>query len=1060
MKTHLLLFLLFPALLFGICIQSGAQETRFYGISSNGGINGTGAIFKTDTSGTLDIVYNFPPAHVRWSWDNMIILNDGRLCSTSMKGGVHDEGVVYICDPVTGNFSSIIDYEWAGPRGGKIFQASDGMIYAIGNGGSYGILYKVDPLNFSIEELFDFNGENGRTPASRLVEADNGKFYGNTLYGGIHDQGVLFEFDPSNKKFQKLIDFNDSLGYYPQGSIFVGKDGKIYGNTAHGGPHGNGVFYSFDPMNSEYKIEFEINESYNCISITQGSDGFIYGYSYGPYSAYSNGSITRWDPYDTLFTRLFEYNGYNTQFGMYPEGELIEGDSGKFYGITRDGGSSYMGVIFEWDNISQTYTIKFEFTSESGSHPSTFIKADNGLFYGQTAEGGLYNFGGIFQWNSLTGEYKKIYDFIGAEDGHLPIGQLLQASDRMLYGTTKFGGKYEKGIFYKLDPVTDTFYKILDFNGENGYLPTGYLTEAENGNIYGLTSWGGVGKNEIISNGWTHGTLFEFNPQTGILTKKIDFDGMENGGEPVGGLTLAPNGKLYGMTNRGGKSYDSNVKLGFGVLFEFDPVTGNYIVKRNFNPFISDGFAPGTSLVKAKDGKLYGVAGGGNYVDDNHWGDGVIFQWDTDIDSFQVIRRFDQSGNGSDPANSLTQAKNGKFYGITMHGGIYTHTTPCCEETNGVLYSWDQETKTYTKELDLEATETGYVPAGPMYAASDSMLYGMMSVGGSHKTGTFFKWDPEHSIFTKISELDEIGQNERHIQKAVQSEKESDYLKSQSAKNQIENVTASDDEIFSGSVTEVRIPTMVRREVHVCMQYISPSGKYIWTEPGVYNDTIRGPEGIDSIFTLNLHIHNNSFAVLNDTSCTSMLSPGGRVLSASGIYTDTIPNCHGCDSIITLNLTIPEIDISVSQVGSVLSANAADATYQWIDYNGKSPVQGEIQQTFTPQISGTFAVVVTQAGCADTSDAFVVNITETNSNYLADEISVLPNPAHDRVTVDLGRVYLWAEIQIIHPDGRMLRKVQMKNDRKTNITLPDGPGYYLVVIHAANNSVVKKIVKQ
>ncbi len=47
-----------------------------------------------------------------------------------------------------------------------------------------------------------------------------------------------------------------------------------------------------------------------------------------------------------------------------------------------------------------------------------------------------------------------------------------------------------------------------------------------------------------------------------VFTKKIDFDGLNNGSNPYGSLIEADNGKLYGMTKFGG--------TGNGVLFEYD----------------------------------------------------------------------------------------------------------------------------------------------------------------------------------------------------------------------------------------------------------------------------------------------------------------------------------------------------------------------------------------------------------------------------------------------------------------------------------------------------------
>lgn len=53
-------------------------------------------------------------------------------------------------------------------------------------------------------------------------------------------------------------------------------------------------------------------------------------------------------------------------------------------------------------------------------------------------------------------------------------------------------------------------------------------------------------------------------------------------------------------------------------------------------------------------------------------------------------------------------------------------------------------------------------------------------------------------------------------------------------------------------------------------------------------------------------IGGGSQTTINDSACVSYIAPWGNVYSQSGIYADTISTTSGCDSIITLNLTILE----------------------------------------------------------------------------------------------------------------------------------------------------------
>ena len=74
------------------------------------------------------------------------------------------------------------------------------------------------------------------------------------------------------------------------------------------------------------------------------------------------------------------------------------------------------------------------------------------------------------------------------------------------------------------------------------------------------------------------GVIFEYNIATNTLTNKVDFN-FNKGASPDGSLMQASNGKLYGMTNGGGVNGGFG---GYGVLFQYDPVTSTYTKKLDF----------------------------------------------------------------------------------------------------------------------------------------------------------------------------------------------------------------------------------------------------------------------------------------------------------------------------------------------------------------------------------------------------------------------------------------------------------------------------------------------
>ncbi len=130
------------------------------------------------------------------------------------------------------------------------------------------------------------------------------------------------------------------------------------------------------------------------------------------------------------------------------------------------------------------------------------------------------------------------------------------------------------------------------------------------------------------------------------------------------------------------------------------------------------------------------------------------------------------------------------------------------------------------------------------------------------------------------------------------------------------------------------------------------------------------------------------------TATVGFLCPGGtynfgsQLLSAAGNYTDTLTNQYGCDSIVALTLYQAFVDTSVTVLnGTFTSAVAGSTYYQWIDCgNGNAPVIGATSRSFTPQVNGSYAVVVQQGTCRDTSACHAitnVGVEELNAGVVA-----------------------------------------------------------------------------
>jgi uncharacterized repeat protein (TIGR03803 family) len=182
-----------------------------------------------------------------------------------------------------------------------------------------------------------------------------------------------------------------------------------------------------------------------------GTDGAFYSTSYNSGGGLASGGVYQFSAAGVV-TVLHGFN--DTPDGNVPNGGLVLGSDGNFYGTTEYGGTSHLGTAYR---ISQggTYEELISFDNSNGQQPfGQMIQATDGNFYGTTLSGGSLSNGTVFQLTPagvLTTVYNFTYSGSGDTDGAQPKGTLVQGADRRLYGTTQSGGLYGLGTVFALD---------------------------------------------------------------------------------------------------------------------------------------------------------------------------------------------------------------------------------------------------------------------------------------------------------------------------------------------------------------------------------------------------------------------------------------------------------------------------------------------------------------------------------------------------------------------------------------------------------------------------------
>lgn len=152
----------------------------------------------------------------------------------------------------------------------------------------------------------------------------------------------------------------------------------------------------------------------------------------------------------------------------------------------------------------QTENTLLTFTGTNGSGPYTgLIKDSRGRFYGATVNGGANGAGAVFRLTmSAKGKWneKVLYSFgQAASDGAYPqMAYLVNDRRGNLYGTATGGGANGEGIVFKLAPGALTWKETILYSftgGNDGGQPIGGVTLDAKGNVYGTTNVGGGSAN-------------------------------------------------------------------------------------------------------------------------------------------------------------------------------------------------------------------------------------------------------------------------------------------------------------------------------------------------------------------------------------------------------------------------------------------------------------------------------------------------------------------------------------------------------------------------------------
>jgi uncharacterized repeat protein (TIGR03803 family) len=237
-----------------------------YGMTTEGGTNGSGTVFKVRKDGTSFLLlhqFNSDGTDGYRPLAGLILGQGGTLYGTTSAGGPAGAGTVFrINQDGTGytllhGFSVFAREQGTFPFSGVV-QGVGGALYGsteYGGANSLGLLFKVNTDGTGFTVLHDFAGPDGRPPLGELTADSDGTLYGATYYGGSNDFGTVFRLQADGSGYQILIHFvADGFGSEPFAGVSLAANGALLGSTRYGGTTNEGVLFKLNKDGTGYTI--------------------------------------------------------------------------------------------------------------------------------------------------------------------------------------------------------------------------------------------------------------------------------------------------------------------------------------------------------------------------------------------------------------------------------------------------------------------------------------------------------------------------------------------------------------------------------------------------------------------------------------------------------------------------------------------------------------------------------------------------------------------------------------------------------------------------------------
>lgn len=442
--------------------------TFLYGTTGGGGQYSFGAIYKVKTDGTgFSLLHDFSD-NPDGRWPSNSLTYDGTyLYGMTSEGGVNGVGIVFKIMPDGSNYMKLLDFDIQNgktPRGTLICE--NGVLYGMtnkGGTGDYGVIFSINTDGTGYTKLLDFDGLTGAWPYGAFY-SDGTYLYAMTYAGGTNGYGTIFKIKPDGSGYSILHSFGTGSidGIHPYGSLI--SDGSfLYGMTTEGGTtisNGGTVF--------KYKLTCMPITVSQSLEICRGESVIVGSNTYsvsGTYTdVFTNATVTGCD--STVVTNLTVLDPRSVSHVTICQGQSITVGS-----HTYSDAGTYLDTLISYQGCDSIITTQLTVLSSSSSQTQTLsICSGDTVFVGTDiyTTSGTYTF--TYQGNSCDSTIITNLTVVTTPTATITGNAFTCGDGNSTIINVSGGGSYlwntgSTDSSIVVSPAADTVYSVVVANG-------------------------------------------------------------------------------------------------------------------------------------------------------------------------------------------------------------------------------------------------------------------------------------------------------------------------------------------------------------------------------------------------------------------------------------------------------------------------------------------------------------------------------------------------------------------------------------------------------------------